>query len=457
MSARSASLLAAWWSMTGIHGMSRRRLWIFLTVLVALVVLVAGVFVAPRAAVWLWPVDHTVAETVAPDREIPGTVSEVAWKWRPPEDELIDGVLPVPNGAVAVFNSGVVALEGVTGEEMWHYRRSDAAVRSANVTPDGESVVASFSDMDVEEDTRVETVVVLDGRSGEIRDEYELPSPSVEESASRFSHVTDEVFLAPGENAMGVDAFALEGGERVWSYEGGGADERGPCVVAGDAVITTGTVSRDSGSGEETFLLMAGLDATTGEVLWEAEHRYSEFREGSFDLRHEPSWGAVHLRYVEPDEGEVGLLLDPVTGETVARPAAWPFWVLEDGYVTRTEDPENDDLVRYSYTGFDDTTERKFTAGSEPGLHPGLATGEGVLRLHYLEDDGVTRKPIMLEMLPWGGGTHEIDLGFDLRGWQSGEGGGIPADMFVPQMIPVPGAIVVLEEENWGTEMAGLN
>jgi hypothetical protein len=202
---------------------------------------------------------------------------------------------------------------------------------------------------------------------------------------------------------------------------------------------------------------MAGLDAATGEVLWEAEHHYSEFRDDSFDLRHEPSWGAVHLRYVEPGEGEVHLLLDPVTGETVARPAAWPFWVLEDGYVTRTEDPENDGLVRYSYTEFDGTTGRKVTAGSEPGLHPGLATGEGVLRLHYLEDDGITRKPIMLEMLPWGGGTHMIDLGFGLCGWQAGEEDGIPADMFVPKMIPAAGVIMVLEEEDWGTEMVGLH
>jgi outer membrane protein assembly factor BamB len=235
--------------MIGIHGISRRRLRIFLAVLVALVMLTTGVVVAPRAAVWLWPVDHTVAETVVPDREVPGTVSEVAWEWRPPEDELIDDVLPVPNGAVAVSDSGVTALEGVAGEEMWRYRRADATVRSANVTPDGESVVVSFSGMDVEEDARVETVVVLDARSGEIRDEYELPSPSVEESASRFSYVTDEVFLAPGENAMGIGAFALEGADRVWSYEGGDADEWGPRVVTGDAVITTGTVSRHSGSG----------------------------------------------------------------------------------------------------------------------------------------------------------------------------------------------------------------
>jgi hypothetical protein len=98
-----------------------------------------------------------------------------------PEDELIDGVLPVPNGVVAVSDSGVFALDGVTGEETWHYRRADTMVRSANVTPDGESAVVSFSDMDVEEDARVETIVVLDGRSGEIRDEYELPSASVED------------------------------------------------------------------------------------------------------------------------------------------------------------------------------------------------------------------------------------------------------------------------------------
>ncbi|MEU1898028.1 hypothetical protein ABZ512_06590 [Nocardiopsis dassonvillei] len=63
----------------------------------------------------------------------------------------------------------------------------------------------------------------------------------------------------------------------------------------------------------------------------------------------------------------------------------------------------------------------------------------------------------MLEMLPWGGGTRMVDLGFDLRGWQAGEEDGIPADMFVPKMIPAPGAAVVVDQENWGTEMVGLN
>lgn len=436
--------------------LSPKGMRVFLAVVVALAVLTAGLFAGPRLLDWLRPVDHTVAETVVPDREVPGTVSEVAWEWRPPENELIDGVLPIPNGAVAVSDSGVTALEGVAGEEMWRYRRSDAVVRSANVTPDRESVVVSFSDMDVEEDARVETIVVLDGRSGEIRDEYELSSPSVEASASRFRHVTDEVFLAPGENAMGIDAFALEGGERVWSHEGGGAGAPGPLITAEGTAIATETVSEEPGG--ELTLMMTGLDTETGEVLWEEEQPLADYEE-PFELRHEPSWGAIHLRFVEQGEGTVHLLLDPSTGQVLAVPSAQPFWVLESGYVTLSRAPEDEDRVQYEYRSFDDAEERSLTAengSADADLHPGLATEEGVLRLSYAEED-MTRGPTALEVLPWEGEPRTIPLGFTVHEWLAAGSGGTPAETSVPHMVSAPGAVVVVDQENWGTEMVGLN
>jgi hypothetical protein len=76
--------------------------------------------------------------------------------------------------------------------------------------------------------------------------------------------------------------------------------------------------------------MMTGLDTETGEVLWEEEQPLADYEE-PFEMRHEPSWGVIHLRFVEQGEGTVHLLLDPSTGQVLAAQSAQPFWVLESG------------------------------------------------------------------------------------------------------------------------------
>ncbi|MFV2196944.1 PQQ-binding-like beta-propeller repeat protein [Nocardiopsis sp. LOL_012] len=427
-------------------------------VLAALAVSVVGAFAVPSLRERLWPVDHRVADTAAPEHGVPASVSEVAWRWRPPGNEVVDTVLPVPGGAVAVLDSGVVALDGPSGEERWHYRRSDAIVRSAGVTPDGAGIAVSYTDPAAEEGDPGETVVFLDGRTGRLRAEYEPEALPQEPGPSRFAHVSDEVFLAPGEDPLAVEAFALVDGEPVWSHEGGGAGEAGPLVTTGDAVAATAVLTRGSGTGEEHVLVAVGVDAARGDLLWEEEYPVSDFGDETVEVRYEPSWEALHLGFVEPGGGPVHLLVDPSTGRVLARDSRYPFWGLEDGYVVRTPDSGGGDRVRYSHVRFDGSTSGETVAGNAVGdadLYPGLATGEAVLRLRYLGDDGVTRAPVTVEALPWDGEPYTIDPGLGTAGWQAGDGT-VPVDTYPPALLAVPGAVVVLDKDTWATELVGL-
>ncbi|RKS06279.1 hypothetical protein DFP74_1907 [Nocardiopsis sp. Huas11] len=103
---------------------------LLMSIALALAVGAAGCSAAPS-------VDHIeyAGEPSAPQEVT--HASEVAWEWEAPEESLLRNVLAGSAGAVMVLGDGVVALDGATGEELWHYRKPDASVASAATTPDG--------------------------------------------------------------------------------------------------------------------------------------------------------------------------------------------------------------------------------------------------------------------------------------------------------------------------------
>jgi hypothetical protein len=444
-----------------------RRLRVILVALVVVVVLVTGVFVAPRVADRLWPVDHQVAATTVGDLDIPGTVSEVGWEWQPPPGQTIRDMYPAVSGVVAVVSDGVVGINGVTGEEVWHYRRTDSGVQSHSVTPDGRSVAITFSSESTGDAEGLEKTIVLDAADGSLSHEYETPAleeETVPDERLRFRYVTNDSYVVPRVGSDGhlrVDAFSLATAEEQWSY--GGEQEIasvGQVFVAEDVVIATGVVTSENPDGGGHSLVMVGLDASTGEPLWEVDRSFDASQEDIPDMRYEPGWGAVTVNLLEPGGESVNWLVDPLTGESLLETATYPGWVTGDGYITRSADPEAG-LVHYSYMRFDGSEESGITVVERPGeaeIAPGIATPDGLLRLDYLEEESLLRGPVTLGVSVWGGaGTeHTIPLGFDTHER-------VPASFMAtmdtartPEMALVPGALVVIDQTAGSTHMVGL-
>ncbi|MFL1431201.1 MULTISPECIES: hypothetical protein [unclassified Nocardiopsis] len=137
--------------------------------------LVAGFGV--RALTLSLAVDHTVAGTVpetAPP--VPVRVDRVAWSWAPPEDGVLVDVLPGTLGPVVVLDDGVVALDGITGGELWRYRLRGADARAA-VHGGGTRVHIAHGDPDAPGRTGPLAWVELDTARGATVEAFTTPPP----------------------------------------------------------------------------------------------------------------------------------------------------------------------------------------------------------------------------------------------------------------------------------------
>ena len=84
----------------------------------------ALVLVLVYGAVTVLPVDATTAERRDDLAAVPASVSGIGWTWEAPEDQYVLDAAAAGPGAVVRIGDGVVALDGETGEELWHHRRS---------------------------------------------------------------------------------------------------------------------------------------------------------------------------------------------------------------------------------------------------------------------------------------------------------------------------------------------
>lgn len=401
------------------------------------------------------------------------SVSRVAWEWDAPEGYLLRDVLSGVGGAVMVLSDGVVGLAGATGEELWHYRVPDDSLESAAVTPEGKSVVLAYQG----EDEGDLAVVVLDAGTGELRGEY--PARTGESEHGRASNLTENARLShPGNGSFGLSAASLETGEPLWEFEGQIPEEAeefhvGEVVVATDAVVLSAAFKEGSptatGSGEGTgqmIMSVVGLDAETGALLWEEEFSFAvdEVEQPQYTLS---EGGEVLLLEVGHDSSGAGeqWLLNPLTGEELPGTAfsGGEEWqrvaFLGDGYVETAQDM---DQVQYRVKGFDGSVREHVEVVAWPGegsIHPGVITGEGVLRLDYLTEGELSRGEVEAEFLSWSSGESRrvpVDLSSNESLLLHTEGS-INADADAPRLVRVPGAVVVAEEYELSVRAVGLS
>ncbi len=413
-------------------------------------------------------VEHQVHDGEAPEHAIPGSVSEVAWEWETgSEDVDLQEVLPGAAGPVMVLSDGVVSLDGVSGEEMWSYRLESGGLRGARMTPDHQQVLLTLPG------NEPDTAVLLDSGTGRLIAEHEdVPG----ETFARASVLTSQVAVAaPPQGEGPVEAYSLREGELEWTYEPSGRAD-GTKVLVEDVVSAGGTVvvimaddladvQNESGDFLDQGMLAAGLDAETGEPLWEVEREFAD--EVRRVAEHELSPGAevLHLE-VGVGNQRHEFLIDPETGEEIEGAAyqereRYPVGLLDDGYVESAADYDAG-TVEYWHMSFGGEelghmeTRRRAAEGD---IDSGLLLEEGVLRPDYLTSPDLGRGPVDVEFVGWGAQGESMVLNADMtvnqEWWLESEGSAVTLPD-APELVLVPGAVVVTEENSGPWTVVGL-
>ncbi|MDE3723544.1 PQQ-binding-like beta-propeller repeat protein [Nocardiopsis sp. N85] len=296
---------------------------------------------------------HEVAEHPLEERAVPGSISESAWTWEGPRAVGVEEVLPVPTGAVLRLTDGVVALDPVTGEEVWTFRLPGAEADAAT-SPDGAAVAVIAQG----------TLVLLNSSTGEELDtrEYDTDGGSGLE-LSGVGLVADTGMVAATEDP----GSGLEVRLRPWAEQDEGWTA-GPLLCADgsagtgieDGFLTpTGVVVVFGCSGGTSA--MVSLDASSGQEQWRlvpGEDYSSEFSENEGPERE--TFAVVGqiavLQNLARQRGTV--VIDTRTGQVLTdslpnETGADTVRVLSDGYVVRrTEDTDGKTRAWYELRDF---------------------------------------------------------------------------------------------------------
>lgn len=246
-------------------------------------------------------IDATTAAAV-PAPPVPTDPNRVARRWS--EGRYVHAVAAGAGVVVSSIHTGtIIALDGRTGVERWHYRRSDSTPLALVAVEGGNGVVASFSGR----------LHAFDAFTGQLwwreeaetadipEDDVQWPLLAAGSTVIRMRQNPD----APEPEFVGRDA---RSGELRWRYS-----LPSECGAWPDTTIATTALVHVLGDdcpwGETTVALYA----TTGQELWRTPPESDVYvRDG------------VLVRPVTP--GELTHVLDPRTGR--------PMGTITDGSVT---------------------------------------------------------------------------------------------------------------------------
>jgi len=277
----------------------------------ALVPPVASVVVAfGLASTGVWSADATTAADTRP-APVPAAPRTRTWGWDAPEGLTVREVVPAGAGVVVSVEDGVVALDGVTGRERWHYRVAGARVALAAVTPDGDTLTLTYN-VPYEGADEVH-LLVLDATTGTVILD-KTGSESYFYDTYSWGLLTDQVLVSVAEQ---VRAFGPRTGARRWEYSPPAQCRRWEeqPAVAGAGVVMVGMVCGPEkppvqipSDPEPVTVTVVGLDERTGQQRW--QHTRD---------------GVLVAKFVPADDGSAvflqcdgfAALLNPATGATV--------------------------------------------------------------------------------------------------------------------------------------------
>ncbi len=409
---------------------------------------------------------HQELEGEWSDAAVPGSVSEVAWEWTAEGYAGDLAVTPLPGGVLARTSRGVVALDGVTGEERWSFTVEDEDVRVwTDVSSSGGRVHLLFpKDVPDEEaeDTEEDSEgvpgrrVVLDGVTGEIVGDLEEEITGDVEELGVFDvgSATDAgLFELGSEPLLSGRMLSDEDGSELWRTEdlftcdGGSVDRAQRPVAFSEAVV----VRAVCGSGEAELVT---LDPEDGSVLWHLVGAETGFLAPEGSVRAVGDLLAVDQDLEAPYWGQEfaeSVVLDPVMGEVVGDAAEigedwYPARTFGDGFLVSQRD-SGADAVSYELHRFDGqtlATADQAVETSSPGGYV-LALEEAVVKFAGGRDGGP-----LISVAPWDGGEpFRVDVPETVEV-------ALPSSTRQPEarFEAVPGAVVLVDRS--GSEGEGV-
>lgn len=217
------------------------------------------------------PFERTVLNGAGAIIASPNEISEARQKVTSWEGSEVRSLLPTIGGLAVVLDDGVVLKDRSGHEERWRYLRPGSQT-DASVLPGGKYVALSFTHGLFSNSGRV---VVLDAITGETRSETRARA-SEESGRPDIRYLTNDVRLVTvhGSGGAPLQGYSLDTGRLLWEYQG--TEE---CGILADPPHGHKALAADGGTayvallcgeddGPHAGLLVAGIEAETGEQVW---------------------------------------------------------------------------------------------------------------------------------------------------------------------------------------------
>ncbi|MEU3310180.1 outer membrane protein assembly factor BamB family protein [Nocardiopsis sp. NPDC055551] len=392
----------------------------------SLAVALTGTLVGTVLLPW---VPRQVAGDLPDPSQVPANVARVGWEWRPPMGAEVTEVLPGGHGPLVLLRDGAVALDGTDGEELWSYRRPYDPVRDVWVD-EGHVHVRHQVGTDDGGEGLLQTVA-LDAETGEIAEE------------------DSDAVVPPG------------GGVREHGRElvAESLDLPQECVVSQHMVhdrLLVGVFGCPEDPGTDTVV---AVDPRSRTEVWRTEWDASAEGNGPRPTKTPTTWAGSPIVVDDGPQGRT-VVLDPATGnELVTLPDGTE---ADDFQGVVHADPRGSvvafdtDRLEYTFHRADASGEITDTAvltETHLSVHIGsdkivvLDDALVITRTHGLHADDIE---VVVQAVPFGETTT----------W--GEGNVLQDDRQIgtvssePILMPTPGAVVLLSEDERSQVLEGL-
>ncbi|MBQ1083519.1 PQQ-binding-like beta-propeller repeat protein [Nocardiopsis sp. B62] len=297
-----------------------------------------------HAAVTVLPVDATTTtERRVDPPPVPDSVSGIGWVWEAPEGDHVSRAATAGEGLVVLIGDGVVALNGETGEELWHHRRPGSVTAQLFTSADGATVMLSFLPGAGSLDGGA-LFVALDAHTGQVRAQDVLPV-NIFGRVPRIDLFDDGyVAHAAGGALTGMDP---ESFARTWRFQAPEecrTEDFTSSAGGRDVVATLYECVEPEVEGSEIVIL--GLDPADGSEVWRHESSTSRTYEEVHGYHAEVALrtgtdGAVmalHWNSFE-NEAQESVVLDQADGTVIAEGIEEVLPRLDQGGDTEARQP----------------------------------------------------------------------------------------------------------------------
>ena len=370
------------------------------------------------------PVEATTAPSGDGDHDLgtglPGTVDGIGWRWSTPDGGPVLEVAPARTGVLVRSTEGVALLDGGTGEERWHYRRSGEHAVDMQASPGATNVMLTYPARDID-GSHVQRLVVLEADTGQEVGEYRSPSTARPMKYQHQGDLTPLVHrdvlttLRSGEGRTTVAGYVPGTGRERWTYEPMGDCSRLGQDVTRHEIVVLLECDMDIMTGERggrgSVRTVHGLVPGTGTWLWHTDVDMSSPSDEMW-IHTSDDGHLFAFAWASEDGTDSGNVLFGRNGEVVARdlpgfggPAGhegtWTF--TTDGYLTWGEDGGSGTYTWREFDGGERTAPAQETPASEDGRKERI-------RPVPLEDALVTAAPratggdsetVTLAVRPW--------------------------------------------------------